>query len=417
MRYPLNPNKQSRASRSFVSRSSPLYSPSVHASFLFPSPFSSPLFSSLSFSVLLLFLLSLPFAAAIQVSPAAKTITLGVDALSYELRILNDQDAPLAITLSSSCLDDALISVEGTSFTLPPRTEKRALIILSSDEEKLLPGRNPCPVIIRALPAEGGQFGGAVSLGHNLFLIRPYDGSYLEGFLSATHDGFVLSATLGLVNRGLRGTEAEASLVVIEEHLPLSGTLPLGRVALPGLGEGKLVWNGALPLPNGEYALRAELIYDGVAVGVEAPLVVGSPRVDLVLTLPDPSPDVILAYQADLLLDWNGERSVALRSRLLDGEAVLAESIGSTFTVSPRSTATMRGFLELPPLPAGEYLLEVFAEAENGMVIGEAVSSFVVGRVVTAEEPAEVLNRWPLILVVLLVALGLLAWRLRPWRG
>ena len=145
-----------------------------------------------------------------------------------------------------------------------------------------------------ATPTAGtAQFGGAVSLLHNLILTRLYEGSYLDGNLLIADAALdtPIPLTLSLTNKGTTTTNVTSTVVIMTPPGATIATIPLGTVAdrwRQRRESSRARSTPPLGVAPGRYAANATIHYDDNGVSTTrsfgASLRVGTPS--LRLTIP-----------------------------------------------------------------------------------------------------------------------------------
>ncbi len=394
-------------------------------------------------SLFLLFAFVLPSITALQISPAAKSVTLAdgrgePTAIAYTLRVINDERARLAVNLSAEGDLAGSILLAPSSFTFSPDQAEQPVTVTVTppqDPSSLVPGDHLQTIRVSALPAgSGGQFGSGVTLLHNLVLLKPYDGAYLAGSLSAGETGGSVAFTLSLSNKGNASTTASGT-VSVNGPGGLSGSAALASSVIPRLSGGKLTgsWTpGTLTpaaLASGHYTANATFTYDDPVRGTvtdssSSSFLVGRPVVRLAAISPTLSAGAINRVFLPEELTWDAPVDAYADVTLLDNSgATVASTRTSTATLSPSSPSAFLAFLELPIVTAGNYTLRATVHDAQGSVLGNAEWTVPV-RAATplaaakraAASPAGV-TVLVLLLLVLLLALVLLLWRRRRRSG
>lgn len=385
---------------------------------------SAPLAALPLLFLLPLFILFAVPAAAIQVSPAGLSFTLAPGAVdSYELRVVNDEADPIAVTLIVDAPFADSVTLSPRSFVIAPSSEGIALVTLLHPSESLLePGRNRAAIIVKKRPAEGGQFGGAVTLIHNLDLYRPYAGAFLEAVLSvrdapAPDQAGIVS--LAIVNRGDDGTEASADALLRSPSGEEAASFSLGPRRFVGGEEGKIDARFRHP-ERGRYDLNVTLQYHDGDVPVLSSFTgeyrVGSPLVVLGEPMVALAPGEVGDVRVPLSLDWNEEVAAELLLELRAGERVVASFRGERLPLPPRDGVELRGFLDVPPAPDAAYALHVTVDGLAAGVLGRLELPVVFSSEPDAPPSVPVRSSAPLLLVavaILLLLVAVFLWRRR----
>lgn len=368
------------------------------------------------FATLAIILLIIPTVSALQVSPAVKSFTLEPSAVdTYELRIINDQRIELEVSLAAQGDYAGLVTIEPSSFSLAAdEGSRRATVTVTHPpENELTPGRNTIPLRVSGTN-RGGQFGGAVSLIHNLHVYRAYDGVFFEGVLSAedaTSPDDPVAFVLSLVNRGEQTGRAEG-------HVVVAGTVPLtaefSAVEIGPGQEGKMTAELG-GLARGAYDATALLTYQdrGETVTNEyaTTVTVGAPAVTMRQPIAELIAGEIAQVDVPVTVHWNRELDVNLRLELHDGETLLAQATSATVTLAPNAEGELRAFLEVPELAAGDYRLSATVQSEQEL---ETATWLVPVAAPAAPLPVAVAQAFPLWLVLALIVLAIFAFLL--WR-
>ncbi len=376
-----------------------------------------PSSSSLIPSLLLFVILSvslLPSSSALQVSPAAKSITLAdgggqPSTIAYTLRVINDDHARLAVNLSATGGLAGSVLLSPSSFTFSSEQAEQPVTVTVTppqDLAALAPGDHLVTISVSALPAaSGGQFGSGVTLLHNLALLKPYAGAYLVGSLSAEERGNgTIAFTLSLSNKGDAATAASGTVSVTGPG-GLSGSAALASSSITGLFDGKLTgsWSPVAAPPSppspsspsslffssspssqssqsslvpGHYVANATVSYDDPARGTvrdsyAAAFLVGHPSVRLAAISPALAAGAINRVFLPEEMAWDAPVDAYADVSLVDGTGVtVATTRTSTATLSPSSPGALLAFLDLPSLPAGNYSLRATVRDAQGSVMG-----------------------------------------------
>jgi len=370
----------------------------------------------------LLFLLVLPAAAALQVSPATKSVVLsnGTDT-SYALRIINDQHANLSVSIAAEGELASDVALVPSSFALPAGQAERSVTVNVAVPATagLAPGDHPVSLRVSALPAGGGgQFGSGIALVHTLVLLKPYEGAYLAGTLRAEGAGPV-AFTLSLSNKGHAPTVADGTLA-IDGPEGLSGSVPLGNAALAGLSDGKLAGSWAPgALAPGHYAADATVSYDdpvrgAVSASFPSSFVVGHPVAGFAAFRPRLVAGAIARLDLPVTLDWDVPIDAYADVTLLDAEnRSVAETTTSTETLDPATTVRLSAFLKTSAA-SGNYSLQAVVRDARGNVLGRGGWSVpVIGQQLPARRVAASPSIVLVVIALLLLGVATLLWRRR----
>jgi hypothetical protein len=387
----------------------------------------SILVASLLFMALLLS--ALP-TLAFQVGPAAKRLTYAPGTIeTYTLRVINDGSAALNVNITPIGPLDA--SVAPSQFTMSPDEAERTVTVTlrePANASLLTPGDNLETITLTATPSGGGgQFGGAVTLLHNLVLLRPYEGAYVVGSLSAAGPpaGTPIMITLSLVNKGNAATRVTGSAAVLTPAGEEMGSIGLGEVEIAGASESKLqqAWSPATPLQPGSYLANATIAYNDLTTGRTTRSYAAQFRVGRASALVDvPSitltPGAIARLPITVQLAWNEPIAGLADVRLQDASgALLSSSRTPTTTLTPGTTTPLDAFIEVPQLGAGDYSIHVtLLDAATGEELGSAIAAArVAGVVAPVPRPSWVTTS--ILVIAALILVGILTlfllWRRR----
>lgn len=353
----------------------------------------------------MMFLLLLVPALAFQISPAAKSLTIEQPIeMTYPLRLINDGTAPLPVAIIIPDEYASIVQVTPSTLLLQPG-EERINVTLRVDPEALIPGRTLISIMISAGGDGEGQFGGKITLLHNLALNRPYDGSYLETSINLGN-GEPLPYAVALVNRGKKLTEVSVTTQVLESDTLLEEA-SLGSISLAGLSNAKI--EGDIEsLPSGVYTLIATSSYnDGrekKEVKVKKGIRFGSPSVTILPLTPDLIAGEIVRLELPVLLDWNKEVEAIATAELLSGERRVALSdVSARTTLIPGEEGKIALFVEIPEGVRGEMRLEFSVTEMDGSPLGSREEQVIVTNKtsVPPSEGVEAMSLWPIILLLL----------------
>jgi|GEM_PF-2469962 len=379
-----------------------------------------------------LFLLLTPLVAAFQVSPAAKSLTTGEETIpsAYTLRVLNDQLQELSVNLSVEGSLAPLLTLSPQNFTMRAGEYER-LVSISIHPGKLLPGPNLARIRVSATPATDGQFGGGVTLVHKLILFSLYSGSYLEPTFTASDAllGGQAHLLLSFSNYGQERTLAKATVAIRSLGGEELAVVDLGTATVEGGSEGKIEgsWQTG-EMPAGRYLAQAMLRYtdkgDVKTVVRDDDVRVGAPNIVFGKLVANFTAGQIAGVRVPVTLVWNEQVESATTFILVNmtGSELFRMTTGRT-VFSPGETGGVRGFIEIPDVPAGNYTLRALAESPSAGVLGErswlvpiAAAPFGVAQVFERAASALPLFIVVVLILLLLVALVLNARRLRKKR-
>jgi len=344
-------------------------------------------------------LLFISSATAFQVGPAAKRLTYAPGSVeTYTLRVINDGSAALDVNITAAGPLDAVVAP--AQFTMSAEEAVRTVTVTlrePADASLLVPGDNLETITITATPSgAAGQFGGAVTLLHNLVLLRPYEGAYIIGTLAAAapQAGAPVTITLSLMNKGSASTSVAGAAVVLTPAGEEMASIGLGEAEIAGASESKLQqsWSPATPLQPGSYLANATIMYDDPAVGrttrsFTASFRVGRPSALVEVPSITLTPGEIARLPITARLAWNQPIAGLADVRLQDaGGTLLSSSRTPTTTLAPGASTPLAAYVEVPPLEPGDYLLLVTVlVAATGEELGSATAA---ARVAGAAAPA-----------------------------
>lgn len=336
---------------------------------------------------------------AIQLSPAKKSLLYNdTQASEYQLRIINDQDKNISVNVKINGPLAQNIQLLPESFSLDEFENDRLVTIRINPmrQDLLKPGRNRVQILVSASTSSNDQFSGAITLAHNLDIIRPYNGAYLESTLRTSDDSLALT----LQNLGLSPTIASAKATIsdVKNSYPLN----LGSQAIAASKSIKL--EQSLPdLSPGEYVANATLSYNdpirGPIVQVQA---IKFRHMSILLRYSKLEgsfvPGEIVPITLPIFLRWNTQLTTSTQFALYDGQELLFEQQSPTQILSPKVRSNISYFLDLTTIPAGNYTLAI-STFSDGLLIGERREQILV------EKRGLVLNTTTTILPIIALAI------------
>ncbi|RME31126.1 hypothetical protein D6789_03715 [Candidatus Woesearchaeota archaeon] len=349
---------------------------------------------------LALVLFLLPSVLALQLSPAAKTLTYGEHG-PYSLTIINDAPREQTVTVTA----DPRITITPAHLTLQPKEKAVVTIAFSGNEEDLRPGDNTFPVVVTLDTGTAGQFGAGVALAHKLIITRLYEGAFLAGELHATKDRVVLV----LRNKGLQGTEVTGALTlggaerVVQADVPASSARKLEE-ELPPLPRGQYEAHAVLSYTDGENERRLEL---------KEPFRIGRPRIMLGRPRARLIASEISAVTIPVTVDWNTPVEAYAVLQLLQNGTVRTQEVTSSGVLRDELT----GYLEAPS--PGTYVLRASLHSRNGDRLTEGAWNVSVQSAETPgpqKTPAPSTSLLAVLGLVALFVVAFLTWRLATTR-
>ncbi len=336
-----------------------------------PSPQRLPTILLLTTTLALLALLP---ATALKVSPAAKSLTFTTAGTeSYALRVINDLGEPLAVSVRAEGALAPAITVTPSSFTMSGEERERRVMITArvTNASTLSPGRNLVKILVSASAKRGGEFGGAITLAHNLNLHHPYPGAHVEGSLSARSEEEGVRVTLGMRNEGAGETTVQATGEVRHQEERLLN-FSLGERPLASNEEGKLERVVRARLEPGKYEVTARIAYHDPASGdvqraYATSLLVGDPR----LAIGEPAGTLRSGETSKLALpltlSWDSPLNASATLQLLRGEEAILTTRTPTRKLEPGSRVVLNAYLELEGVTPGNYSLKVTITGDQGL--------------------------------------------------
>jgi hypothetical protein len=360
---------------------------------------------------------------ALKVGPAAQLFYYEPgNTTSYQLRVINDDKAPVQVSITADGALASSLVIEPSSFELAPG--ERAVTVTVTNPQQLAPGRNEAKLSVTA-SAPGGQFSGGISLVHTLILYRAYEGAFLEATfrVSDAPPNGSNTFTLSLANRG-----KEAASVRSRVQVPGQAAFSLGSTVIQGETEGKLERSQTFdpPLPPGRYEAEAALNYTDrvrgqVQEAAKTSFKVGKPVVTFAKPATEIAPGIRkIVFPATLA--WNEPVHGYLDVSLWESAGGrIAATRGPTAAIPPGASELV-AYLEVPvqnPAQGGAEPLQYTLVAEtrdfSGALLGKGQW------IVNGTAPAiPVLNRIvsslpvfvPAVVLVILAALAFSLW----WR-